>query len=42
MLAPEQVRLYIEQGLEMVRELYLGAVIDRDNFRFQAVGQRRG
>src|SRR5580704_11941706 len=26
-------QLYVEQGLEMVRELYLGAVVDRDERR---------
>jgi succinyl-CoA synthetase beta subunit len=35
-------RLYIEQGLEMVRELYLGAVIDRDARRIAFMASTEG
>src|SRR5579859_162530 len=35
-------RLYIEQGLEMVRELYLGAVIDRDKRRIAFMASTEG
>jgi succinyl-CoA synthetase beta subunit len=35
-------RLYIEQGLEMVRELYLGAVIDRDERRVAFMASSEG
>jgi succinyl-CoA synthetase beta subunit len=35
-------RLYIEQGLEMVRELYLGAVVDRDRRRIAFMASTEG
>jgi succinyl-CoA synthetase beta subunit len=35
-------RLYIEQGLEMVRELYLGAVVDRDRRRVAFMASTEG
>jgi succinyl-CoA synthetase beta subunit len=35
-------RLYIEQGLDMVRELYLGAVIDRDQRRIAFMASTEG
>jgi len=35
-------RLYVEQGLEMVRELYLGAVIDRDQRRVAFMASTEG
>src|SRR5215467_9092027 len=35
-------RLYIEQGLEMERELYLGAVIDRDKRRVAFMASTEG
>ncbi len=35
-------RLYIEQGLEMVQELYLGAVIDRDKRRVAFMASTEG
>jgi succinyl-CoA synthetase beta subunit len=35
-------RLYVEQGLEMVRELYLGAVIDRDERRIAFMASTEG
>ncbi len=35
-------RLYIEQGLDMVRELYLGAVIDRDRRRIAFMASTEG
>jgi succinyl-CoA synthetase beta subunit len=35
-------RLYIEQGLEMVRELYLGAVVDRDKKRVAFMASTEG
>jgi succinyl-CoA synthetase beta subunit len=35
-------RLYVEQGLEMVRELYLGAVIDRDRRRIALMASTEG
>ena len=35
-------RLYIEQGLEMVRELYLSAVIDRDRRRVTFMASTEG
>jgi succinyl-CoA synthetase beta subunit len=35
-------RLYVEQGLDMVRELYLGAVIDRDRRRIAFMASTEG
>ena len=35
-------RLYIEQGLDMVRELYLGAVVDRDQRRIAFMASTEG
>ena len=35
-------RLYIEQGLEMVKELYLGAVVDRDRRRIAFMASTEG
>jgi succinyl-CoA synthetase beta subunit len=35
-------RLYIEQGLEMVRELYLGVVVDRDERRIAFMASTEG
>jgi len=35
-------RLYIEQGLDIARELYLGAVIDRDRRRIAFMGSTEG
>jgi succinyl-CoA synthetase beta subunit len=35
-------RLYVEQGLEMVRELYLGAVVDRDQRRIAFMASTEG
>ncbi len=35
-------RLYVEQGLEMVRELYLGAVVDRDQRRVAFMASTEG
>src|SRR5580704_9835264 len=35
-------RLYVEQGLEMVRELYLGAVVDRDRRRVALMASTEG
>jgi succinyl-CoA synthetase beta subunit len=35
-------RLYVEQGLEMVRELYLGAVVDRDERRIAFMASTEG
>ncbi len=35
-------RLYVEQGLEMVRELYLGAVVDRDRRRIAFMASTEG
>jgi len=35
-------RLYIEQGLDIARELYLGAVIDRDRRRIALMGSTEG
>jgi succinyl-CoA synthetase beta subunit len=35
-------RLYIEQGLDIVRELYLGAVIDRDRRRIAFMASTEG
>src|SRR5690242_16356319 len=35
-------RLYIEQGLEMAQELYLGAVIDRDKRRIAFMASTEG
>ena len=35
-------RLYVEQGLEMVRELYLGAVVDRDKRRIAFMASTEG
>jgi len=35
-------RLYIEQGLDIARELYLGAVIDRDRRRIAMMGSTEG
>jgi succinyl-CoA synthetase beta subunit len=35
-------RVYIEQGLEMVRELYLGAVVDRDRRRIAFMASTEG
>ena len=35
-------RLYIEQGLEMVQELYLGAVVDRDKRRIAFMASTEG
>ncbi len=35
-------RLYIEQGLDMVRELYLGAVVDRDKRRIAFMASTEG
>jgi len=35
-------RLYVEQGLEMVRELYLGAVVDRDRRRVAIMASTEG
>src|SRR6478736_3893083 len=35
-------RLYVEQGLDMVRELYLGAVIDRDKRRIAFMASTEG
>ena len=35
-------RLYIEQGLDMVRELYLGAVVDRDRRRIALMASTEG
>src|ERR1700727_3970648 len=35
-------RLYIEQGLDMVKELYLGAVIDRDRRRIAFMASTEG
>jgi len=35
-------RLYIEQGLDMVRELYLGAVVDRDRRRIAFMASTEG
>jgi succinyl-CoA synthetase beta subunit len=35
-------RLYVEQGLEMVRELYLGAVVDRDARRIAFMASTEG
>jgi succinyl-CoA synthetase beta subunit len=35
-------RLYIEQGLEMTRELYLGAVVDRDRRRVAFMASTEG
>src|ERR1700694_4289006 len=35
-------RLYIEQGLEMVREPYLGMVIDRDRRRIAVMASTEG
>jgi len=35
-------RLYIEQGLEMARELYLGAVLDRDRRRIAFMASTEG
>ena len=35
-------RLYIEQGLEMVKEMYLGAVIDRDKRRVAFMASTEG
>ncbi len=41
--AGQKVRhLYIEQGLEMVKELYLGAVIDRDRRRIAFMASTEG
>src|SRR5215471_14331648 len=35
-------RLYVEQGLDMVRELYLGAVVDRDRRRIAFMASTEG
>src|SRR5260370_22580653 len=35
-------RLYIEQGLDIARELYVGAVIDRDRRRIAMMGSTEG
>ena len=35
-------RLYIEQGLDMARELYLGAVVDRDRRRIAFMASTEG
>ncbi|MGH7328451.1 MAG: ATP-grasp domain-containing protein, partial [Polyangiaceae bacterium] len=35
-------RLYIEQGLDMVKELYLGAVVDRDRRRIAFMASTEG
>jgi succinyl-CoA synthetase beta subunit len=35
-------RLYVEQGLDIARELYLGAVIDRDRRRVALMGSTEG
>src|SRR5690606_2132967 len=35
-------RLYIEQGLEIGRELYLGAVVDRDSRRIAFMASTEG
>jgi len=35
-------RLYVEQGLDMVRELYLGAVVDRDRRRVAFMASTEG
>src|SRR5689334_14861677 len=35
-------RLYIEQGLDMQKELYLGAVVDRDEHRIAFMASTEG
>jgi len=35
-------RLYVEQGLAMERELYLGAVVDRDRRRIAFMASTEG
>ena len=35
-------RLYVEQGLDIARELYLGAVVDRDRRRIAFMASTEG